>query len=93
IQNSIQENSNSELAGLVKESSGFEECDQENIQDWLESDADDAGYQELADDEIIGIVIVIDDQDSCNDEEDPSNNGHVGKGPSSKAAFTALRWL
>ncbi|GBO14886.1 hypothetical protein AVEN_21551-1 [Araneus ventricosus] len=53
-------NSNSELARLIKEYSGFEECDQEIIQDWLECDVDDPDYQVLADDEINASV--IDDQ-------------------------------
>ncbi|GBN35256.1 hypothetical protein AVEN_89676-1 [Araneus ventricosus] len=51
---------------------GFEECDRENIQDWLECDVDDPDYQVLADDEINSGV--IDDQDSCDDKEDPRDN-------------------
>lgn len=85
----------SELAGLIKESSGFEECDQENIQDWLECDVDDPGYQVLTDDEIIASV--INDQDPCDDEEEPSDNDRAEKGPSSEEAFhcleTAMKWL
>lgn len=85
----------SQLARLIKESSGFEECDQENIQDWLECDADDPGYQVLTDDEIIDSV--IDDQEPCNDEEEPSGDDRAEKGPSSEEAFhcleTAMKWL
>ncbi|GBM66377.1 hypothetical protein AVEN_235736-1 [Araneus ventricosus] len=33
-------NSDSELAELIKESSGLEESDSENIRDWLECDVD-----------------------------------------------------
>ncbi|GBN02855.1 hypothetical protein AVEN_131497-1 [Araneus ventricosus] len=57
--------------------SGFEESDQENIQDWLEYDINDLGYQVLTDDEII--VSAIDDQDPCNDNEEPSSNDHAEK--------------
>ncbi|PSN48413.1 hypothetical protein C0J52_12094, partial [Blattella germanica] len=78
----------SELAGLIKESSGFQECDQENIQNWLECDVDDPGHQVLTDDEIIASV--IDDQDLC--DEDCAE-----KGPSSEEAFhcleTAMKWV
>ncbi|KAJ8897230.1 hypothetical protein PR048_002576 [Dryococelus australis] len=75
------------------ESYGFEECDQENIQDWLECDVDDPGYQVLTDDEIIASV--IDDQDPCSDEEESSSN-HTGKAPSIEEAVhcleTAMKW-
>ncbi|KAJ8883839.1 hypothetical protein PR048_015694 [Dryococelus australis] len=47
----------SDVAGLIKESSEFEECDQESIQNWLEFDIDDLGYKVLTDDEIITSVI------------------------------------
>ncbi|GBN46550.1 hypothetical protein AVEN_271312-1 [Araneus ventricosus] len=47
---------------------GFEECDQENIQDWLECDVDNPCYQVLAGDKIIAIV--IDDQDLRQRERD-----------------------
>ncbi|KAG8296476.1 hypothetical protein J6590_056035 [Homalodisca vitripennis] len=39
-----------EVVELLKESSGFEECDQENINEWLEYDADNPGYELLSDD-------------------------------------------
>ncbi|XP_067136916.1 jerky protein homolog-like [Centruroides vittatus] len=85
----------SHLCGLIKECYGFEECDNENIQDWLECDADDPGYQILSDDEIIASV--IDNQDPCDDEEEPSDDNRAEKGPSSEEAFhgleTAMKWL
>ncbi|XP_067136655.1 jerky protein homolog-like [Centruroides vittatus] len=85
----------SQLFGLIKECSGFEECDEENIQDWLKCDVDDPGYQVLSDDEIIAGV--IDDQDPCDDEEEPSDDDCAEKVPSSEEAFhgleTAMKWL
>ncbi|XP_067123781.1 jerky protein homolog-like [Centruroides vittatus] len=85
----------SHLCGLIKECYGFEECNNENIQDWLKCDADDAGYQISSDDEIIASV--IDNQDPCDDEEEPSDDNHAEKGPSSEEAFhgleTAMKWL
>ncbi|UYV78583.1 hypothetical protein LAZ67_16002070 [Cordylochernes scorpioides] len=54
---------------LTKEKySVFEECDQKNIEDWLECDVDDPGYQLLTDDEIIESF--IDDQGSSDSEEE-----------------------
>ncbi|KAJ8886665.1 hypothetical protein PR048_012877 [Dryococelus australis] len=84
----------SDVAGLIKESSGFEECDKENIQDWLECDVNDPGYQVLTDNEIIASV--INDQDPCDNKEEPSSD-HTEKGPSSEEAFhcleTVMKWF
>ncbi|GBL90433.1 hypothetical protein AVEN_178860-1 [Araneus ventricosus] len=77
-----------ELAGLIRESSCFEECDQENIQDWLECDVDDSGYQALVDDEISSSV--IDEQDPCDGEEEPSDNDSAEKVPSSEEDLRRL---
>ncbi|PSN33438.1 hypothetical protein C0J52_17959 [Blattella germanica] len=73
----------------------FQECDQENIQNWLECDVDDPGHQALTDDEIIASV--IDDQDLCDEAEVPSDEDCAEKGPSSEEAFhcleTAMKWV
>ncbi|GBO43748.1 hypothetical protein AVEN_49269-1, partial [Araneus ventricosus] len=71
--------------GLIRESSEFEEGYQENIQYWLECDVDDPGFQVLEDDGIIAIV--IDDQDSCDDEVGPSDNDPDEKEQSSVESF------
>ncbi|PSN44442.1 hypothetical protein C0J52_23952 [Blattella germanica] len=74
---------------------GIQECDQENIQNWLECDVDDPGHQVLTDDEIIASV--IDDQDLCDEEEEPSDEDCAEKGPSSEEAFhcleTTMKWV
>ncbi|PSN51445.1 hypothetical protein C0J52_08992 [Blattella germanica] len=74
---------------------GFQECDQENIQNWLECDVDDPGHQVLTNDEIIASI--IDDQDLCDEEEEPSDEDCAEKGPSSEEAFhcleTAMKWV
>ncbi|UYV67046.1 K02A2.6-like, partial [Cordylochernes scorpioides] len=56
----------SELAELITTSTVFEECDQKDIQDWLECDVD--GYQLLTEDEIIESV--VDDQGSSDKEKE-----------------------
>ncbi|KAJ8869894.1 hypothetical protein PR048_028903 [Dryococelus australis] len=71
----------SDEAGLIKESLGFEECEQENIQDWLE-------YHSY--------LVLTDEQDSCECKEEPSSD-HAEKGRSSEEVFhcleTAMKWL
>ncbi|GBL88031.1 hypothetical protein AVEN_133697-1 [Araneus ventricosus] len=63
--------------GMKFESSGFEECDQENLQDWLECDVGEPDYHVLSDDKIIASG--IDDQDSCDDEEETGKNYRAGE--------------
>ncbi|UYV81470.1 hypothetical protein LAZ67_20001288 [Cordylochernes scorpioides] len=55
----------SELAELITKSSVFEECDQKDIQNWLECDVDDPGYQLLT-----IIESFVDDQGSSDNEEE-----------------------
>ncbi|GFT20163.1 hypothetical protein NPIL_283261 [Nephila pilipes] len=56
-----------EPAGLMKESSGYEECDHQNIQDWPECDVNDPYCQALTVYEIT--VRVLDYQDPYDDDE------------------------
>ncbi|GBM88994.1 hypothetical protein AVEN_145116-1 [Araneus ventricosus] len=76
--------------------SGFEECNQESIQDWLECDVDEPCYKLLAEDEII--VTGNEDQDSCDDEGEPIKQDYAEIGPYiSEEAFhrleMVLKWL
>ncbi|XP_023214516.1 jerky protein homolog-like [Centruroides sculpturatus] len=93
----------SQLFGLIKERSGFEECDEENIQDWLKCDVDDRGYQVFSDDEIVASIIdnqqepsddeeepSDDEEEPSDDEEEPCDNDHAEKCPSSEEAFHCL---
>ncbi|UYV76718.1 hypothetical protein LAZ67_14001866 [Cordylochernes scorpioides] len=66
----------SELAELITKSSVFEACDSKDIQDWLECDVDDPGYQLLTDDEILESV--VNDQGSSNNEEELRNDDQNG---------------
>ncbi|PSN39324.1 hypothetical protein C0J52_23598 [Blattella germanica] len=56
---------------------------------------DDPGHQVLTDDEIIASV--VDDQDLCDKEEEPSDEDCAEKGPSIEEAFycleTAMKWV
>ncbi|XP_054734765.1 jerky protein homolog-like [Anastrepha obliqua] len=89
------ENFVSEIFELMKEVSGFEECDQENVHEWLEFDGDDPGYELLTDDDVIAQVQVPEDDD---DEDEISDNiVSAEKCPSNEEAFkcfeTAIKWL
>ncbi|KAK9693032.1 hypothetical protein QE152_g34471 [Popillia japonica] len=63
-----------EIREIIKEAPGFEECDKANIDDWLNCDVDDPGYQILSDEEIPGFEECdkanIDDWLNC-DVDDP----------------------
>ncbi|GBN72448.1 hypothetical protein AVEN_3887-1 [Araneus ventricosus] len=69
----------------------FEECNQENSQDWLECNDDEPDNQVLADDEIIASVIKV--QDTCDDEEEPSGNDRAERNHPLRRLLTALRWI
>ncbi|GBM84629.1 hypothetical protein AVEN_141723-1 [Araneus ventricosus] len=56
----------------------FEECVQGDIQDWLECDDDEPGYQVLVDDEIFAHV--VDEKTLCDDEEKPSDSDRADEG-------------
>ncbi|XP_054281171.1 jerky protein homolog-like [Macrosteles quadrilineatus] len=84
----------SELVGLINQSPEFEDCDQDNIQEWLECDVDDPGYEVMTDDEIIAHVQENGDDD---EEEDYDIDLPNENGPSHDEAFhcleTAMLWL
>lgn len=86
----------SEVVELLKESSGFEECDQENIHEWLECDEDDPGHELLTDDDIIAQTQVPKD-DTDDDDDQDDDYVSVEKGPTNEEAFlcfeTAIKWL
>lgn len=88
------ENFVSEVVELMKESSGFEECNQENVHEGLECGEDDPGYELLADGDIIAQVP---EDDVDEDDEGYDDSVSVEKGPSNEEAFqyfdTAIKWL
>ncbi|XP_053960531.1 jerky protein homolog-like [Anastrepha ludens] len=92
---STNENFVSEMVELMKEVSGFGECDPENVHEWLEFDEDDPGYELLTDDDIIAQVQVPEDDD---DEDEISVDiVSAEKCPSSEEGFkcfeTDIKWL
>ncbi|XP_053960505.1 jerky protein homolog-like [Anastrepha ludens] len=88
------ENFVSEIVELMNVVSGFEECDQENVHEWLEFDEDDPGYELLTDDDIIAQVKFSED----NDEDEINDDIALAeKCPFNEEAFkcfeTAIKWL
>ncbi|GFT26739.1 hypothetical protein TNCV_3709361 [Trichonephila clavipes] len=53
---------------------GFQECDEEDVETWMEWDAEDCGFQTLNDDEIVTSVQEESDPDDDETDEDNNNN-------------------
>lgn len=85
-----------EIREIIKEAPGFEECDNANIDDWLNCDIDDPGYQILSDEEIVQ-QIKDDNQEVGEEEEDGEDTEVEGDVPTHDEAFTclqkAMKWL
>ncbi|KAK0062605.1 jerky protein, partial [Biomphalaria pfeifferi] len=80
-----------EITDLVQSIPGFQECDEEDVETWLASDAEDCGFQMLNDDEIV--TSVQEESDPVDDETDEDEDNIINessKGPSSSDAFAAL---
>lgn len=77
----------------MKDAVGFEECDEQNINEWLNCDLDDPGYQIMTDEEIVEHIQLADKED----EEDYNDFTDESPTPSHDEAFhcleTAMRWL
>lgn len=86
-----------ELREIIKQVPGFEECDNANIDDWLNCDVDDPGYQILSDEEIVQQI--KDDNQEIEEEEDDGEDTAVEEDdvPTHDEAFTcldkAMKWL
>ncbi|GBM93415.1 hypothetical protein AVEN_160678-1 [Araneus ventricosus] len=59
VEHRLSEYLSTEISVNRRGDTGFEECDQEIIQDWLECNVDDPGYQVLADDKIMPVSSTI----------------------------------
>ncbi|XP_023247529.1 jerky protein homolog-like [Copidosoma floridanum] len=84
-----------EFASLIGNIPGFADCDKDDVEDWLNHDANDQGYQILDDDEIVSSIKNLDDDH----DSDSSDNESLGapKKPSHAEAFnafeTGLEWF
>ncbi|PRD21444.1 UNVERIFIED_CONTAM: hypothetical protein NCL1_51698 [Trichonephila clavipes] len=79
-----------EITDFVQLIPGFQECDEEDVETWVASDAEDCGFQMLNDDEIV--TSVQEEFDPVYDEmdEDEDNNNESSKGQSNADTFSAL---
>ena len=78
----------SELTNLLKTIPGFENCDKEDANEWLESNSD-PGFQILSEDEIIKCVQEISDA-SDNETDEDGDDGGSNKGLTHAEGFAAL---
>ncbi|KAK9693139.1 DDE superfamily endonuclease [Popillia japonica] len=85
-----------EIRDIIKEAPGFEGCDKANIDDWLNCDVDDPGYQILSDEEIVQ-QIKDNNQKVGEEEEDGEDTEVEDDVPTYDEAFTclekAMKWL
>ncbi|KAL4084322.1 hypothetical protein QTP88_028146 [Uroleucon formosanum] len=81
-----------EIQECISQVHVFENCDEENINEWLLMDTNDPGYQILSDDEIVRSLFEEDDTEEEENEIDDLNliltEGE--NGPSYSEAFDAL---
>jgi hypothetical protein len=84
-----------EITSLFNEIPGFEQCETSDAREWLETDANDQGFQILNDQEITDTV----KESKVCDESDEEENDYasIDEGPSHAEAFkaleTAMSWL
>ncbi|KAK9754910.1 hypothetical protein QE152_g933 [Popillia japonica] len=85
-----------EIREIIKEAPGFEECDKANIDDWLNCDVDDPGYQIFSVEEIVQQI--KDDNQEVGEEKENGEDSEVEDDvPTHDEAFTylekAMKWL
>lgn len=70
-----EDEDNIPLMTLARKIRGFESVDDGNLQEWLNTDADDAGFQHLTDEEIIQQTLEhkTDDEDSISESDEEMN--------------------
>ncbi|GFV10419.1 uncharacterized protein TNCV_1950701 [Trichonephila clavipes] len=80
-----------EITDFIQSISGFQECDEDNVETWMTCDAEDCGFQMLNDGEIV--TSVQEEPSPVNDETDEdedNNNNESSKGPSNADAFSSV---
>ncbi|GFU38876.1 uncharacterized protein TNCV_3539961 [Trichonephila clavipes] len=69
---------------------GFQECDEEDVETWMAYNAKKCGFQMLSADEIVTSVQEESDPVDEKTDEDEDHNKESSKGPSNADAFSAL---
>lgn len=77
----------SEVAVLCQSVPGFQECDAADVEEWLDIDRNDMGYEILDDNDIATSVQESENNEGSDSEEEPADDHSV---PSHSEAFTAL---
>ncbi|PRD29529.1 UNVERIFIED_CONTAM: hypothetical protein NCL1_29125 [Trichonephila clavipes] len=86
----FNDNHGEEITDFVQLIPGFQECDEEDVETWMECNAEDCGFQMLNEDEIV--TSVQEESDPVDDEmdEDEDNNNESSKGLSNADVFSAF---
>lgn len=92
---SVQGENMTDIAAICQNIPGFEECDEQDVNEWLESDHNLQGHQIYEDDEIVDVVSNMAD-DNAEDSSDDDHDNDDPK-PSHSDAFnsleTAMKWF
>ncbi|GFX22309.1 uncharacterized protein TNCV_1815111 [Trichonephila clavipes] len=77
-----------ENTDFIQSIPGFQECDEEDVENWMACDAKDCGFQMKNDDEIV--TYVQEESDPVDDEDEGNNKNESSQGSSNAGAFSAL---
>ena len=83
-----EEQQSNEFTDLFQSVSGFEDCDEQDANEWLQSD-DDPGFQSLNEDETIKCVLETSDA-TDNEMDADGGDGDDNEGPTHAEGFAAL---
>lgn len=83
-----KENVAEEVTALCQSIPGFEDCDEQDTNEWLDSDINEQGYQSFDDDKTLSIVTKADGDDALDSSDDDIED----TGPSHADAFDAMNW-
>ncbi|GBM46051.1 hypothetical protein AVEN_164062-1 [Araneus ventricosus] len=73
----IQEEYDNSILEQGNEFEGFENLDEENLEDWFQSDECEPGFQYLIDEDIVTNCVVKSNSDDSTDAQDVLNDGNT----------------
>ncbi|GBM31245.1 hypothetical protein AVEN_223443-1 [Araneus ventricosus] len=82
-----------ELNGLLKQIPGCGIPEEDDVNSWLDCDADDAGFQLMSDDEIIAQVQKPNSDDDNSDEDEVVETSKISNSDAFECFAKGLMWL
>ncbi|XP_051174284.1 jerky protein homolog-like [Leptopilina boulardi] len=80
-----------EISEIIKNLQICQECDSEDLEEWLSCDSNDQGFQIMSDDEIVNKLLQANNQkEICEDETEKNESEENDAEPSHSDAFQAL---